>query len=130
MLPLVFGSNDATSSSSEIHEGNIWFRSIAILSGKNTSHFSSHLTKYAVKNAEMATTLWEDLYVDVFLGRAETIEQTRQYKQAGIVVFGDATFELRKWHWNIRELDGGDQSKYGSRKTFWITNNSQIIAER
>lgn len=55
MLPLVFGSNDATSSSSEIHEGNIWFRSIAILSGKNTSHFSFHLTKYAVKNAEMAT---------------------------------------------------------------------------
>lgn len=108
MLPLDFGSKNARSSSTEIHEGNIQFKSITIFSGKN---IKNHLQKHAVGNVEIATTFREDLYVDDLLGGTEAIEQARQNKEDSIVVFGDATFELHKWHSNIRELHGGERAQ-------------------
>lgn len=71
----------------------------------------NHLQKHAVGNVKIATTFREDLYVDDLLGGTEAIEQARQNKEASIVVFGDATFELHKWHSNIRELHGENEHK-------------------
>ena len=71
----------------------------------------NHLQKHAVGNVEIATTFREDLYVDDLLGGTEAIEQARQNKEDSIVVFGDATFELHKWHSNIRELHGGERAQ-------------------
>lgn len=71
----------------------------------------NHLQKHAVGNVKIATTFREDLYVDDLLGGTEAIEQARQNKEASIVVFGDATFELHKWHSNIRELHGGERAQ-------------------
>ena len=65
----------------------------------------------------MATTFREDQFVDDLLGEEETLEQARQYKEASIAVFGDVTFELDKWHSNIRELDGGNQ-EHDCEKTY------------
>ena len=77
----------------------------------------NHLQKHAVGNIEIPTTFREDLYVDNSLGGTEAIEQARQNKEAGIVVFRDATFELHKWHSNIRELHGGERAQ-DSKKAY------------
>ena len=70
-----------------------------------------HLQTHAVGNVEIATTFREDLYVDDLLGGIETIEQARKNKEASIAAFEDATFELHKWHSNIRELHGGERAQ-------------------
>ena len=47
----------------------------------------------------------KSLYVDDVISGGDTIDQVGELKDASITVFGEAGFQLHKWHSNVPELE-------------------------
>lgn len=57
----------------------------------------------------------KSLYIDDVIAGGETTEKVRKLKQSAVAVFGEAQFELHKWHWNKPELQASGEPEDGKQ---------------
>ena len=72
-----------------------------LLGGTLQQHLESQREKYS---KEVEEILWS-LYVDDVITGGETVPEVRTHKETAVAVFGEAQFELHKWHSNAPELE-------------------------
>ena len=64
-----------------------------------------HLEQYKKKYPELVEEIPRNLYVDDIIGGGESVSEVKEFKKGAIQVFGEAKFELHKWHSNGPELE-------------------------
>ena len=64
-----------------------------------------HLKLYEDRFPETVRQLREQLYVDDWLGGADSLEEAVQRIKEALIIFRDAKFELTKWTTNSKELE-------------------------
>ena len=69
--------------------------------GTLQQHLESQREKYP---KEVEEILWSS-YVDDVITGGETVPEVRTLKEMAVAVFGEAQFELHKWHSNAPELE-------------------------
>ena len=75
-----------------------------ILGETLTVHLGGCKERYSIEADEILKSLYVD---DVTLGE-NNIPEVKQLNVTMIRIFGEANFKLRKWHFNIKELEDND----------------------
>ena len=81
------------------------------LFGLAPSHFllggviEAHLDAWEEQEPEIVAELQRSLYVDDLLTGGRDTSQAQQRKEKAVQIFSDATFQLHKWHSNIKQLE-------------------------
>lgn len=57
------------------------------------------------REPEIVTELRRSLYVDDLLTGGRNTSQAQQRKDKAVQIFSDATFQLHKWHSNVKQLE-------------------------
>ena len=57
----------------------------------------------------------KSLYVDDVITGGETTEKVHKLKESAVAVFGEAQFELHKWHSNEPELEASGEPEEGNK---------------
>ena len=63
----------------------------------------------------MVEEIEKSLYVDDVISGGDTIDQVGELKDASITVFGEAGFQLHKWHSNVPELEAKPEVSDGGQ---------------
>lgn len=71
-----------------------------LLGGTLQQHLESQREKYPKEVEEIL----QSLYVDDVITGGETMPEVRTLKETAVAVFGEAQFELHKWHSNAPDL--------------------------
>ena len=77
-----------------------------------------HLDQYKEKDPELVEEIPRNLYVDDIIGVGESVSEVKGFKRGTIQVFGEAKFELHKWHSNVPELESDDGVTKLSEQTY------------
>ena len=65
-----------------------------------------HLLESCRQNySGIVSEIEQSLYVDDLISSGPTSEKTKEIKSASQIVFAKGTFELHKWHSNVKELE-------------------------
>ena len=72
-----------------------------LLGGTLKLHLESLKAEYPGEVEE----IMKSLYVDDVISGTDTVDQARNLKEVSVTVFGEAGFELHKWHSNVPELE-------------------------
>lgn len=64
-----------------------------------------HLNTWSHRQPEIVCEIKKNLYVDDLICGGTTVSKAREKKNAATEIFGDAAFELHKWHSNVAELE-------------------------
>ena len=72
-----------------------------LLGGTIEQHLENCESKYPSEVEEIRRSM----YVNDALTGGETLEQTLELKETAVKIFGEAQFELHKWHSNAPELE-------------------------
>ena len=71
------------------------------------------------KYLDFIKVLQPSLYVDDLLTGCQALLNAHEHKEKSIEVPYDATFQLDKWHWNIKKLEiGNDQAESHGEQSF------------
>lgn len=65
----------------------------------------AHLDAWEEREPEMVAELRRSLYVDDLLTGGQTTSHAQQRKEGAVQIFSDATFQLHKWHSNVKQLE-------------------------
>ena len=65
----------------------------------------AHLDAWEEREPEIVAELRRSLYVDDLLTGGQSTSQTQERKEKAVGIFSDATFQLHKWHSNIKQLE-------------------------
>ena len=65
----------------------------------------AHLDAWEEREPEIVAELRRSLYVDDLLMGGRNTSQAQQRKEKAVQIFSDATFQLHKWHSNIKQLE-------------------------
>ena len=86
-----------------------------LLAGVLECHFDAWEKKYP----DLIRELRRSLYVDDLLTGGQTVPEARTRKEKSIEVLDDATFQLHKWHSNVKELErDSDQHENHDEQSF------------
>ena len=66
---------------------------------------NQHLDTWERQHPEFIKEVRDNLYVDDVVTGGETVKAAASKKIIATEVFGNATFEIHKWHSNAPELD-------------------------
>ena len=64
-----------------------------------------HLESFKAEYPGEVEEIMKSLYVDDVTSGTDTVDQARNLKEVSVTVFGEAGFELHKWHSNVPELE-------------------------
>ena len=64
-----------------------------------------HLENLRAKHPGEVEEIMKSLYVDDVISGTDTVDQGSNLKEVSVTVFGEAGFELHKWHSNVSELE-------------------------
>ena len=67
-----------------------------------------HLNSMKDHHPEEVSEILRRLYVDDILTGMNTMEQVKHLKKSAVSIFGEAQFQLHKWHSNHKELETED----------------------
>ena len=65
----------------------------------------AHLDAWEEREPEIVAELRRSLYVDDLLTGGQTTSHAQQRKEKAVQIFSDATFQLHKWHSNVKQLE-------------------------
>ena len=65
----------------------------------------AHLDAWEEREPEIVAELRRSLYVDDLLTGGRNTSQAQQRKEKAVQIFSDATFQLHKWHSNVKQLE-------------------------
>lgn len=86
-----------------------------LLGGTLQQHLESLKEKYPKEVEEIK----KSLYVDDVITGGETKEKVRELKETAVAVFGEAQFELHKWHSNEPDLEtDGETSTEAEKQSY------------
>ena len=77
-----------------------------------------HLDQYKEKDPELVEEIRRNLYIDDIIAGGESVSEVKEFKRGAIQVFGEAKFELHKWHSNVPELESDDRVTKLSEQTY------------
>ena len=77
-----------------------------------------HLDQYKEKDLELVEEIRRNLYVVDIIGGGESVSEVKEFKRGAIQVFGEAKFELHKWHSSVPELESDDGVTKLSEQTY------------
>ena len=76
----------------------------------------AHLDAWEERKPEMVEELRSSLYIDDLLTGGRNTSQAQQHKETAIEKFNDATFQLHKWHSNVKQLEEDTKPLVGSEE--------------
>lgn len=65
----------------------------------------AHLDAWEEREPEIVAELQRSLYVDDLLTDGQTTSHAQKRKQKAVQIFSNATFQLHKWHSNVKQLE-------------------------
>ena len=65
----------------------------------------AHLDAWEEREPEIVAEHRRSLYVDDLLTGGQTTSHAQQRKEKAVQIFSDATFQLHKWHSNVKQLE-------------------------
>ena len=74
-----------------------------------------HLESMKERYPSVVEEIKKSLYVDDVITGGETTEKVRKLKESAVAVFGEAQFELHKWHSNEPELEASGEPEDGKQ---------------
>ena len=82
-----------------------------LLGGTKHQHLEGKKERYTSAVEEIQRSL----YVDDVITDGETTEKAHKLKELAVAVFGEAQFELHKWHSNEPELEASSAPEDGKQ---------------
>ena len=83
----------------------------------------AHLDAWEEREPEIVAELRRSLYVDDLLTGGQTTSHAQQRKEKAVQIFSDATFQLHKWHSNVKQLEQ-DTNLIVALKSNHLPNNN------
>ena len=77
-----------------------------------------HLENFRTVHPEIVSEIEKSLYVDDLISGGENEIEADQLKSKAIEIFSDATFDLHKWHSNVRDLESPIKVRAEETETF------------
>ena len=77
-----------------------------------------HLENFRTVHPEIVDEIKRSLYVDDLIGGGNNESDGKQLKIKATEIFASATFDLHKWHSNVRELESQISINEGETETF------------
>ena len=68
-----------------------------------------HLRSLRPKYPEMVNEIEKSLYVDDLISGASSTSKALELKKTAKDIFGEASFELHKWHSNVKEVEKAEE---------------------
>eukprot|EP00112_Aurelia_sp_Birch-Aquarium-sp1_P007313 Seg1796.10 transcript_id=Seg1796.10/GoldUCD/mRNA.D3Y31 product="hypothetical protein" protein_id=Seg1796.10/GoldUCD/D3Y31 len=91
--------------------GLLWKSNHDALHNNKRATIEEHLSSCESDHPAEIEEIRRSLYVDDVISGACTVEEAQHLKDTAISVFGEANFELRKWHSNAKELETDREEK-------------------
>ena len=127
---MVERSEDKVSRSPSLYETTVRVGSLSIPFGCSNQGTPS---KCKALNEKIVEEIKRSLYVDDLISGGETTDVAREVKQPAHSVFSKATFELHKWHSNVRELEAettkpeDEEQSYANQQLGVKTGESKLL---
>ena len=77
-----------------------------------------HLANFRTVHPEIVSEIEKSLYVDDLISGGVKEIEAKQLKSKATEIFADATFDLHKWHSNVRELESPNNVQGEETETF------------
>ena len=89
-----------------------------------------HLENFRTVHPEIVSEIEKSLYVDDLISGGENEIEAEQLKSKAIEIFSDATFDLHKWHSNVRDLEshikvGAEETETFAKQQLEVPNGEQ-----
>jgi hypothetical protein len=89
-----------------------------------------HLENFRTVHPEIVSEIEKSLYVDDLISGGENEIEAEQLKSKAIEIFSDATFDLHKWHSNVRDLEspikvGAEETETFAKQQLRVPNGEQ-----
>ena len=88
------------------------------------------MENFRTVHPEIVREIEKSLYVDDLISGGENEIEAEQLKSKAIDIFSDATFDLHKWHSNVRDLEspikvGAEETETFAKQQLGVPNGEQ-----